>query len=129
MSKSKIALVTGANRGIGNEILKSLVKNDFTVIGTSRTPEGVAIIENSLADQNGVGCGFVFDVTDKNKLSDLNLSIKDKYGNVSILVNNAGITMDNLLIRMNDDEWDNVINTNLTSVYRITREFIKDMMI
>ena len=128
MSKSKIALVTGANRGIGNEILKSLVKNDFTVIGTSRTPEGVAIIENSLADQNGVGCGFVFDVTDKNKLSDLNLSIKDKYGNVSILVNNAGITMDNLLIRMNDDEWDNVINTNLTSVYRITREFIKDMM-
>ena len=128
MSKSKIALVTGANRGIGNEILKSLVKSDFTVVGTSRTPEGVAIIENSLADQNGVGCGFVFDVTDKNKLSDLNLSIKDKYGNVSILVNNAGITMDNLLIRMNDDEWDNVINTNLTSVYRITREFIKDMM-
>ena len=128
MSKSKIALVTGANRGIGNEILKSLVKSDFIVVGTSRTPEGVAIIENSLADQNGVGCGFVFDVTDKNKLSDLNLSIKDKYGNVSILVNNAGITMDNLLIRMNDDEWDNVINTNLTSVYRITREFIKDMM-
>ena len=128
MSESKVALVTGANRGIGNEILKSLAKKGFTVVGTSRTSEGLKSIENSLSDQNGVGCGFVFDVTDKKMLPDLNLSIKDKYGNVSILVNNAGITMDNLLVRMNDDEWDNVIDSNLTSVYRITREFVKDMM-
>ena len=128
MSESKVALVTGANRGIGNEILKALAKDGFIVIGTSRTPEGVASIENSLSDQNGLGCGFVFDVTDKKMLSDLNLSIKEQYGNVSVLINNAGITMDNLLIRMNEDEWDNVIDTNLTSVYRITKEFVKDMM-
>ena len=128
MTESKIALITGANKGIGKEILLSLAKDGFTVVGTSRSSEGVSEIDKSLSDINGAGCGMVFDVTDKNAVSILNTEIKNKYGNISTLVNNAGITMDNLLIRMSDDEWNGVIETNLTSIYRITKEFIKDMM-
>ena len=128
MSESKIALITGANRGIGKEILKALASEGFIVIGTSRSSDGLANIEKSLLEINGIGCGMVFDVTDKGAVSDLNIEIKKRYGNISILVNNAGITMDNLLVRMSDTEWDEVIETNLTSVYRITKEFVKDMM-
>ena len=126
MTESRVALVTGANKGIGNEILKLLSKNGYTVVGTSRSSEGVSIIEKSLAGK--AGCGLIFDVTNKDALGSLNSKIKEKYGNVSVLVNNAGITMDNLLIRMTDNEWNDVIETNLSSVYRITKEFIKDMM-
>ena len=128
MTESKIALITGANRGIGKEILLSLANDGFIVVGTSRSSEGVSEIDKSLSDINCIGCGMVFDVTDKNAVSILNTEIKNKYGNISTLVNNAGITMDNLLIRMSDDEWNGVIETNLTSIYRITKEFIKDMM-
>ena len=128
MDKPKIALITGANRGIGKEIFLSLANDGFTVVGTSRSSEGVSEIDRSLSSINGTGCGFVFDVTDKNAVSVLNTEIKNKYGNISILVNNAGITMDNLLIRMSDDQWDTVIETNLTSLYRVTKEIIKDMM-
>ena len=126
MTESRVALVTGANKGIGNEVLKLLSKNGYTVVGTSRSSEGVSIIEKSLASK--AGCGLIFDVTNKDATASLNSKIKEKYGNVSILVNNAGITMDNLLIRMSDNEWNDVIETNLSSVYRITKEFIKDMM-
>lgn len=126
MTESRVALVTGANKGIGNEILKLLSVNGYTVVGTSRSSEGVAIIEKSLAGK--AGCGLIFDVTDKDATASLNSKIKEKYGNVSVLVNNAGITMDNLLIRMTDNEWNDVVETNLSSIYRITKEFIKDMM-
>ena len=126
MTESRVALVTGANKGIGNEVLKLLSKNGYTVVGTSRSSEGVSIIEKSLASK--AGCGLIFDVTNKDATASLSSKIKEKYGNVSILVNNAGITMDNLLIRMTDNEWNDLIETNLSSVYRITKEFIKDMM-
>ena len=126
MTESRVALVTGANKGIGNEVLKLLSANGYTVVGTSRSSEGVSIIEKSLAGK--AGCGLIFDVTNKDALASLNSKIKEKYCNVSVLVNNAGITMDNLLIRMTDNEWNDVIETNLSSVYRITKEFIKDMM-
>jgi 3-oxoacyl-[acyl-carrier protein] reductase len=126
MTESRVALVTGANKGIGNEVLKLLSKNGYTVVGTSRSSEGVSIIEKSLASK--AGCGLIFDVTNKDATASLSSKIKEKYGNVSILVNNAGITMDNLLIRMTDNEWNDVIETNLSSVYRITKEFVKDMM-
>ena len=126
MTESRVALVTGANKGIGNEVLKLLSKNGYTVVGTSRSSEGVSIIEKSLASK--AGCGLIFDVTNKDATASLNSKIKEKYGNVSVLVNNAGITMDNLLIRMTDNEWNDVMETNLSSVYRITKEFIKDMM-
>ena len=128
MAESKIALITGANRGIGKEILISLSNDGYTVVGTSRSSEGVSHIKKTLSDIKGIGCGMVFDVTDKNATSILNSEIKKKYGNISILVNNAGITMDNLIIRMSDNEWNEVLETNLTSVYRITKEFVKDMM-
>tara|TARA_B100001769_G_C21959751_1_gene516496 strand:- start:110 stop:850 length:741 start_codon:yes stop_codon:yes gene_type:complete len=125
---SRIALITGANRGIGREILLFLANHGFTVIGTSRSSDGVAEIEKTISGANGNGCGKVFDVTDNNAISILNSEIKENYGNISVLVNNAGITMDNLLIRMDENEWNNVIETNLTSVYRITKEIVKDMM-
>ena len=128
MAESKIALITGANRGIGKEILISLSNDGFTVIGTSRSQQGVDDINDALKSTNGSGCGVIFDVTDKNAVSTLNEKITSEYGKVSVLVNNAGITMDNLLIRMSDKEWDEVIDTNLTSIYRITKEFVKDMM-
>ena len=128
MAESKIALITGANRGIGKEILISLSNDGFTVIGTSRSQQGVDDVNDALKSTNGSGCGVIFDVTDKNAVSTLNEKITSEYGKVSVLVNNAGITMDNLLIRMTDKEWDEVIDTNLTSIYRITKEFVKDMM-
>ena len=128
MADSKIALITGANRGIGKEILISLSNDGFTVIGTSRSQQGIDDVNNVLKSTNGSGCGVIFDVTDKNAVSTLNEKITSEYGKVSVLVNNAGITMDNLLIRMSDKEWDEVIDTNLTSIYRITKEFVKDMM-
>ena len=128
MAESKIALITGANRGIGKEILISLSNDGFTVIGTSRSQQGVDDVNDALKSTNGSGCGVIFDVTDKNAVSTLNEKITSEYGKVSVLVNNAGITMDNLLIRMSDKEWDEVIDTNLTSIYRITKEFVKDMM-
>ena len=128
MSDTKIALVTGANRGIGHEILKSLASSGYIVIGTSRSIDGVNLIENILKDHQNQGFGAIFDVKDKDALLDLNNKIKEKFGSVSILVNNAGITMDNLLIRMSEEEWSDVVDTNLTSIYRITKEFVKDMM-
>ena len=128
MAESKIALITGANRGIGKEILIALSNDGFTVIGTSRSQQGVDDINDALKSTNGSGCGVIFDVTDKNAVSTLNEKITSEYGKVSVLVNNAGITMDNLLIRMSDKEWDEVIDTNLTSIYRITKEVVKDMM-
>ena len=128
MSDTKIALVTGANRGIGHEILKSLASSGYIVVGTSRSIDGVNLIENILKDHQNQGFGAIFDVKDKDALLDLNNKIKEKFGSVSILVNNAGITMDNLLIRMSEEEWSDVVDTNLTSIYRITKEFVKDMM-
>ena len=104
MADSKIALITGANRGIGKEILISLSNDGFTVIGTSRSQQGIDDVNNVLKSTNGSGCGVIFDVTDKNAVSTLNEKITSEYGKVSVLVNNAGITMDNLLIRMSDKE-------------------------
>ena len=128
MSDTKIALVTGANRGIGHQILKSLASRGYVVVGTSRSSDGVNTIEHALNNHKTEGFAAVFDVKDKDALLDLNNKIKEKYGSVSILVNNAGITMDNLLIRMSEEEWSDVVDTNLTSIYRITKEFVKDMM-
>ena len=128
MSDKKIALVSGANRGIGKEILIALGKSDYNVIGTSRSEEGVALINQTIKENNFSGAGFILDVKSSESVANLNNFIKSKYGVVSILVNNAGINKDNLLIRMSEEEWDEVINTNLTSLYRMSKEFLKDMM-
>ncbi|MBH44282.1 MAG: 3-oxoacyl-ACP reductase [Gammaproteobacteria bacterium] len=128
VTEKKIALVTGANRGIGAEILSSLLSNNITVIGTSRSEDGVKKINEKITALNGDGKGFILDVKESESIANLNNTIKEKFGTVSILINNAGITSDNLLIRMSDQEWQDVIDTNLTSLFRVTKEFLKDMM-
>ena len=128
MTEARIALITGANRGIGFEILKSLAVAGYTVIGTSRSQEGKDIIDKELAASNSKGFGSILDVKDKDSIKELNKHIKEKHGTVSVLINNAGITADNLMIRMSDDEWNDVIETNLSSIFRITKEIVRDMM-
>jgi 3-oxoacyl-[acyl-carrier protein] reductase len=128
MTEARIALITGANRGIGFEILKSLAVAGYTVIGTSRSQEGKDIIDKELAVSSSKGFGSILDVKDKGSIKKFNKQIKEKHGTVSVLINNAGITADNLMIRMSDDEWNDVIETNLSSIFRITKEIVRDMM-
>tara|TARA_B100001996_G_scaffold59002_1_gene41974 strand:- start:108 stop:842 length:735 start_codon:yes stop_codon:yes gene_type:complete len=127
VNDKQIALITGANRGIGMSILKTLLESEYIVIGTSRSEAGVKVI-NELIGEKDKGFGLVLDVKSQDDISKANKAIKEAYGSVSILVNNAGITMDNLLLRMSNEEWSDVIETNLNSVYKVTKEFIKDMM-
>ncbi len=128
MKNEKIAVISGANKGIGKEILIALAKSQHTVIGTSRSDEGVAIINQTIEENNFKGAGFVLDVKSIEAITNLNAFIQKEYGVVSVLVNNAGINKDNLLIRMSEEEWNEVINTNLSSLYRMSKEFLKDMM-
>ena len=128
MTEARVALITGANRGIGFEILKSFAAVGYTIIGTSRSKEGKAIIDNELGSSDSKGFGSILNVKDKDAIKVLNGQIKDQFGPVSILVNNAGITADNLMIRMSENEWDDVIETNLSSIFRITKEIVRDMM-
>jgi 3-oxoacyl-[acyl-carrier protein] reductase len=127
VNDKQIALITGANRGIGMAILKTLSESGCVVIGTSRSATGVKVINELIGDKDK-GCGLVLDVKSQDDISKANKIIKETYGSVTILVNNAGITMDNLLLRMSNEEWSDVIETNLNSIYKVTKEFIKDMM-
>ena len=127
MNDKQIALITGANRGIGMAILKTLSESGCIVIGTSRSEAGVKVINELIGDKDK-GCGLALDVKSQDDISKANKIIKETYGSVTILVNNAGITMDNLLLRMSNEEWSEVIETNLNSIYKVTKEFIKDMV-
>ena len=124
---NRVALVTGANRGIGLAIFKAFYHSNYTVIGTYRSASGEEILNNIITDESR-GAAMRMDVTSKDDVADVFQAIRDKYGPVSTLVNNAGITQDNLFIRMKNKEWDEVINTNLNSVFRVTKESIKDMV-
>ncbi|MFL2552991.1 MAG: 3-oxoacyl-ACP reductase FabG [Gammaproteobacteria bacterium] len=124
--KDKIILITGANRGIGHNILKKIATYGYTVIGTSRSKDGADMITEALKDSNGKG--IVMDVTNQESINSSVSKIKEDYGTIYGLVNNAGITNDNLLMRMSDEQWNTVIETNLTSLYRVTKSVIKDMM-
>ena len=124
--KDKIILITGANRGIGHNILKKIASCGYTVIGTSRSKDGADLITETLKDFKGKG--IVMDVTNQESIDTSVSQIKDDYGVIYGLVNNAGITNDNLLMRMSDEQWNTVIETNLTSLYRVTKSVVKDMM-
>lgn len=121
----KVALVTGASRGIGKAIAELLVSKGATVIGTATSEGGAAAISTYLVDS---GTGKVLNVTDDTSISDLLSQINDEFGPIDILVNNAGITRDNLLLRMKDDEWNDIIQTNLTSVFKLSKAVLRGMM-
>ena len=126
--ENKICLVTGATRGIGRAIAQELAEMGGTVIGTGTTDSGADSISEFLRETNYAGEGVKLDVTDSDSINDLARYVQDKYGIVTILVNNAGISRNNLLMRIKDSEWEEVVNTNLNSVYRICKTFIRGMM-
>ena len=126
--ENKICLVTGATRGIGRAIAQELAEMGGTVIGTGTTDSGADSISEFLREANYAGEGVKLDVTDSDSINDLARYVQDKYGIVTILVNNAGISRNNLLMRIKDSEWEEVVNTNLNSVYRICKTFIRGMM-
>lgn len=125
MLEGQIALVTGASRGIGQAIAVSLQKAGATVIGTATSEKGAGDISEILAPS---GTGAVLDVTSNESIADLMKFIAAEYGTPTILVNNAGITRDNLLMRMKEDDWDAVISTNLSSVYKMSKACVRGMM-
>ena len=124
---NKIVLITGANRGIGHSIMSAFINAGYIVVGTSRSDDGVKKINDTIGDPSK-GCGIKMDVTSENDIQSANKLIRDKFGITTILINNAGVTKDNLLMRMSSEEWNDVIDTNLNSLYRVTKEFIREMM-
>jgi 3-oxoacyl-[acyl-carrier protein] reductase len=123
--KGKIALVTGASRGIGRAIAELLVERGATVIGTATSDGGAAAISEYLGES---GKGFALNVTDVVSIETTLKAITDEFGSIDILVNNAGITRDNLLMRMKDEEWMDIMDTNLTSIFRLSKAVLRGMM-
>lgn len=124
----KITLVTGASRGIGAAIADDLGAQGAVVIGTATSESGAEKITARLAEKGLTGKGMVLNVTDVDSIAALIKAINDEYGAIAILVNNAGITKDNLLMRMGEDEWFDVIKTNLSAVYRLSKACLRGMM-
>lgn len=123
--QGKIALVTGATRGIGKAIAEELAAKGAFVIGTATSEKGAETISAYLGEK---GKGFVLNVAEQESIENVLDQIKKEHGDIDILVNNAGITRDNLLMRMKDDEWFDILQTNLTSVYRLSKAMLRSMM-
>ena len=128
MLEGKVALVTGASRGIGRAIALALGKAGATVAGTATSDAGASGIAEYLRREGLKGAGFKLDVNDAAQIESVLGRIESEHGPVAILVNNAGITRDNLLLRMKDAEWDEIMDTNLKSVFRLSRLVIRSMM-
>jgi len=126
--ENEIALITGASRGLGQATLLELGKQGALVIGTATTATGAEKITAFIKENDLSGSGYALDVNDQDSIDNLLKSIADTFSAPSILVNNAGITRDNLLIRMKEDEWNDIINTNLGSVYRLSKACLRSMM-
>jgi len=124
----KVALVTGASRGIGKAIATQLQALGATVIGTATSESGADNISEYLGTSSTKGMGLVLNVTDSDSIAAMFSAIKEAHGGVDILVNNAGITRDNLFMRTKDDEWQDIIDTNLTSVFKVSKAAIRPMM-
>ncbi|MBL6699233.1 MAG: 3-oxoacyl-ACP reductase FabG [Luminiphilus sp.] len=121
----KIALVTGASRGIGAAIASALADHGCHVVGTATSESGANMISEKLMGRGGVG--RVLNVTDPDSIARLMESVRSEMGDPLILINNAGITQDNILMRMKDDEWNNVIDTNLNALFRLTKACVRGM--
>jgi len=127
MLENEVALVTGASRGIGAAIAQALAEQGAVVVGTATTPAGAEAIGRRLADLGARGKGMVLDVADPASVDAVVKGVTDEFGTVTILVNNAGITRDNLLMRMKDEEWQSILDTNLTSIYRLSKACLRGM--
>ena len=128
MLDGKLVLVTGASRGIGKAIALTLGKAGATIIGTATSESGADNVSQVFAQNKISGKGMALDVTNKEQISNLHETIKNDFGSVDILVNNAGITRDNILLRMKEDEWEDIINTNLSSIYKMSKSVLRGMI-
>ena len=126
--ENEIAFVSGASRGIGKEIALALGAQGATVIGTATSENGAENISNYLKENDIKGQGMVMNVTDQDSITDTVKAIAEGFGTPTILINNAGITRDNLVMRMKDAEWDDIMNTNLSSIFRVSRACLRGMM-
>ena len=127
-NEGKVALVTGASRGIGKAIATALAADGFIVVGTATSAKGAEGISSYLAATGNPGCGVSLDVADQANVEAVIKEITERLGSPLVLVNNAGITRDNLLMRMKDDEWRDVVETNLGSIYRVSKACLRGMM-
>ncbi len=126
--ENQIAVVTGASRGIGKAIAEELAQQGAHIIGTATSQKGIDAIADTISAAGAQGKGYILDVSSPESINAFLEALKAEGINPTILVNNAGITRDNLLMRMKDEEWDDIIQTNLTSVYRLSKAFLRGMM-